>query len=180
MCFLRNKRNIVIWKWNIHKHWIYYYLYITVYYFLSFREFRAKLKKHCVKLFFLQRKNNISGIPVLLLPTTTRSHDASLLLPGASCVYHLWCWRSVFLPALCCSSSCEQGWNSVNHVLSHNLKSCAKQSLVSCGHEDEHLIFPQQETWSCQVVPIGAVPCQGVQLMFLPWCVFLTFVGLPQ
>lgn len=79
-----------------------------------------------MKLFFLQRKNNISGIPVLLLPTTTRSHDASLLLSGASCVYHLWCWRSVFLPALCCSSSCEHGWNSVNHVLSHNSKLCAK------------------------------------------------------
>lgn len=38
------------------------------------------------------------------------------------CVCHLWRWKSVFLPAFCCSSSCEQGWNSLNHVLSHNSK----------------------------------------------------------
>lgn len=25
----------------------------------------------------------------------------------------------------------------------------AKQSPVSCGHGDEHLVFPQQEIWSC-------------------------------
>lgn len=75
-----------------------------------------------MKLFFLKRKNNVSGIPVLLLPIPTRSCHASLLFPGMGCVCHLWCWKSVFLPAFCCSSSCEQGWNSLNHVLSHNSK----------------------------------------------------------
>lgn len=99
-----------------------------------------------MKLFFLQRKNNISGIPVLLLPIPTRSHDASLLLAGASCAYPLWCWRSVFLPAFCCSGSCELGWNSVNHNSNLWCKTVTSKlwawRWTSCISPARHLVLP--------------------------------------